>query len=276
MRFLFPVFTGVFIFIASSTCWGQDINSVGPANVALGGVKSIDPSNWAALTNVANLALQTELSAGISYQRKFQLSELSLRMATVNYPRKLGVLTGLVLQSGFEKSLLSRYAFSFSRSFGSKVSAGLQFNYLTHQIEGAELVDAFYSSIGILIQPTSSIHLAAFVQNPEQGTIRYYDSVFYLPSSFCLGIQWSADPHVLILVELEKESDRAPIYKTGVQFNFKNQLFLRTGLSAKPATFAFGGGFRYNFIVIDVAFANHAPLGLTSSFGLSFFIGNSK
>ena len=276
MKLLTTILLGASLFFNSSICCGQGVNIIGPQNMALGQIRSLDHSNWAALTNVANLALQERLSAGISYQRKFELSELSSRMATANYPNKFGVLTGLVLQSGFEKSLVSRYGLGYSRSFGGKVSAGLQFNYLTHQIEGAELADAFYSSVGIIIQPSSSIRMAAFVQNPEQSTIQHYETVYYLPSLFCLGVQWSADPHVLILVELEKEQERRPLYKSGVQFNFKDNLFVRTGISAKSVTYSFGGGFHYKLLVVDVGFVHHATLGLTSSFGLSFFIGKTK
>ncbi|MBI9062478.1 MAG: hypothetical protein JEZ14_10860 [Marinilabiliaceae bacterium] len=276
MKLLTSLLIGALFFFQTNVCCGQDVNIIGPQNMALGQIRSLDHSNWAVLTNVANLAFQKKISAGISYQRKFELAVLSSRIATVNFPNKFGVLTGLVLQSGSNESSISRYGLGYSRSFGPKVSAGIQFNYLAHQIEGAELADAFYASAGVVIKASSSIHLAAFVQNPEQGTIRHYETDYYLPSLFCIGVQWSADPHVLILAELEKELEYPPLYKSGVQFNFKDHVFVRTGISAKPVNFSFGGGFHYKSLVVDVGFVHHAILGLTSSFGLSFFIGSSK
>jgi len=263
-------------FFHINVCRGQDVNIIGPQNIALGQIRSIDHSSWAVLTNVANLAVRKKVSAGISYQRKFEIAALSSRMAAVSFPNKFGTLTGLVLQGGFEKSSISRYGLGYSRSFGGKVLAGMQFNYLTHQIEGAERADAFYASIGVVIQPTSSIHLAAFVQNPEQAAIRHYGTDYYLPSLFCLGVQWSADPHVLILAEVEKEQEYSPLYKSGIQFNFKDHVFVRTGISGKPVAYSFGGGFHYKWLAVDVGFVQHATLGLSSSLGLFFFIGNSK
>jgi len=276
MKLLASLLVGASFFFQTNVCCGQDVNIIGPQNMALGQIRSIDHSNWAVLTNGANLAFQKKISAGISYQRKFELAALSSRIAAVNYPNKFGALNGLVIQSGLEKSSVSRYGLGYSRSFGQKVAAGVQFNYLVHQIEGAELADAFYASAGVVIQPSPSIHLAAFVQNPEQGSIRHYETDYYLPSLFCIGVQWSADPHVLILVELEKEQGYPPLYKSGIQFNFKDHVFVRTGISAKPVNFSFGGGFHYKLLVVDVGFVHHTILGLTSSFGLSFFIGSSK
>lgn len=276
MKLLTSILIGASLFLRTYFCCGQDVHIIGPQNIALGQIRSLDHSNWAVLNNVANLAFQKKISAGISYQRKFELAALSSRIAVVNYPNKHGVLNGLVLQSGLENSSVSRYGLGYSRSFGGTVLAGMQFNYLTHQIEGAELADAFYVSVGVVMRPSSSIHLAAFVQNPEQSTIRHYETDYYLPSFFCLGVQWSADPHVMILAELEKELEHPPMYKSGIQLNFKDHLFVRTGISAKPVNFSFGGGFHYKLLVADVGFVQHAILGLTSSFGLSFFIGNSK
>jgi len=256
--------------------FSQTLNYSGPVSNSLGNVKVFDDSPWATLSNVATLVQQQSLSVGAAYQLRFNMNELSIRAATLVCPTKYGTVSGLLFQSGYSKSNYSRYALSYSRLFGEKVAAGLQFNYLNHQIEAADLVGGFYSSLGITVQTTSTLMVGVFIQNPEQAKLNYNETEYLMPSFFNVALRWSATSHFMVITEFEKQLEYAPVYKCAVQFNFKNKLFVRGGLKGNPVEFTFGGGFHIAGLAIDVGFSHHQQLGLSSGAGLAYSFHHKK
>ncbi len=264
----------VFIFFISLFSCGQlsaqSLDYSGPVSTSMGFVKVFDESPWASLSNTSNLAMLKGFSVGASYQMRFNMDELSSRAATLALPTALGTFGGLVFQSGYSKSSYSRYGFSYSRLFGDKVAAGLQFNYLTHQLESADRAHAFYSSLGLNFFISDNWGVGVYIQNPEQAKISYLDTDYALPTFFNAAIRWSPSEHFVFVTELEKQLEYDMIYKTGLQFNFKDRLFVRGGIKGKPIEFTFGGGFNLAGLSIDVGFAHHQQLGITSGAGLSY------
>lgn len=275
MKLLRSIVTGFPLILFSCIAWGQCVQCVGPQNNGLGQMRTIDHSTWAVLTNIANLARGNGIAAGLSYEQRFGLSTLGTRIAALNYSCKYGAFGGLMMQSGYKKSLINRYGISYSRTYRG-ISAGLQLNYLTHRTDGADVADAFYSSAGLLIGPFKSISMAVFIQNPEQSQMDYEYAAFHLSSLFCLGMRWSLDQHVIVLAELEKEFEYRPLYKAGIQFNFKKRLWAGLGMVGKPVALTFGGGVAYDFFRLDVGFNHHSLLGLTSSLGVTVKIQQKK
>lgn len=256
--------------------FSQSLDYSGPVSTSMAFVKVFDDSPWAGLANTSNLAMLKGFSVGASYQMRFNMDELSARAASLALPTRLGTFGGLVFQNGYSKSSYSRYGFSYSRLFGKKVSAGLQFNYLSHQIEGADRAGAFYSSLGLNFLISANWGVGVFIQNPEQASINYQVSDFALPTFFNTAVRWSPSAHFLLVIELEKQLEYEMVYKTGLQFNFKERLFVRGGVKGKPVELTFGGGFHLGGLSIDVGFAHHQQLGMTSGAGLSYSFHRKK
>jgi hypothetical protein len=248
----------------------QTIDYSGPVSSSLGYVKVFDNSHWAGLGNVANLAHQTNPSLGAAYQMRFNMSELSSRTGVFVLPSSFGTLSALIYQSGYSKSNYNRYGLSYSRTFGDNVAAGLQFNYLSHQVEGADRAGGFYSSLGIVYALSSSFDLGVFIQNPEQGTINYIDEAYSIPTYFNTGIRYRPSGSVTIMAELEKEQEQDIIFKSGIEFSFKDRLALRAGFTGQPIELTFGGGLNFSGLTIDFGFSHHPQLGLTSGVGLRY------
>lgn len=266
------LYPAALMLLLSFTVHSQMLDFSGPVSMAMASIKSFDQSSWSSLNNIANLANHQKISLSASYGRRFNMEELSSRAANAILPTKLGSFSGLILQSGYTKSNVSRYAFGYSRSFGNMVDAGLQFNFLTHQILASDRSDAFYSSLGVNMKMSQSTSLGVYIQNPEQNKISYANEEYELPTYFDIGLKWSAGSHFMFLLEFEKELNTSPVYKTAVQFNFKERLFIRSGVKSNPSEFTFGGGFCLASLIIDVGFSMHQQLGTTSSAGISYVI----
>ncbi|WP_439183085.1 hypothetical protein [Carboxylicivirga taeanensis] len=256
--------------------FSQTIDYSGPVAASMGFVKVFDDSPWASLNNVSNLATHKGLAVGASYQMRFNMKGLSSRAATIIVPGSFGTISGLVYQSGYEKSNYSRYAMSFSRQFGEKVSAGLQFNYLAHQIQGDDRADGLYSSLGLNFVISQQWGMGVYIQNPEQGKINYQETTYAVPTLFNAALRWRPFIDFQLMIELEKNLDADMIYKSGLQFNFKHKLFVRGGIKGKPVEMTFGGGIRLAGLSIDVGFAHHQQLGITSGAGLSYLFNRKN
>lgn len=256
--------------IFSCNTLAQTLDYSGPISSSLAYMKVFDDSPWAALSNAANLAYSENLATGIGYQMRFNMSELSSRTGVMVLPSSYGTFAGLIYQSGYSKSNYNRYALSYSRAFGNKISAGLQFNYLTHQIEGADRADAFYTSLGIGYYISESFELGVFIQNPEQSKMNYGGYDYSLLTYFNTAVKYTATDNVLIIAELEKEQEQTLVFKTGCQIDFNNRLAVRAGIKGQPLELTVGGGFKHSGLTIDVGFAHHPQLGLTSGAGLYY------
>ncbi|WP_430814124.1 hypothetical protein [Carboxylicivirga sp. RSCT41] len=254
----------------SSFLHAQSFDYAGPVSSALAFTKVFDSSSWACLSNVSNLAERKHLTVGVAYQMRFNIKELSSRAATLVAPSSYGTFSGLVFQSGYAKSNYSRYGLAYSRLFGDELKAGFQFNYVSHQIEAADRADAFYSSLGLNVDVSERFELGVFIQNPEQGSIRYHDDEYTLPSYFNTGIKYSVASHFMSVVEVEKQLEYDLVYKAALQLSFKNKLFVRGGVKGRPAELTVGGGFSGKGLMVDIGFAHHQQLGVTSGAGLSY------
>ncbi|WP_430811698.1 MULTISPECIES: hypothetical protein [unclassified Carboxylicivirga] len=242
----------------------------GPVNTALGHTRVFDESVWAGLNNVSNLAHHSHLSLGAGYQLRFNMTELSTRAAVLTWPTQYGVFSGLVLQSGYSKSNITRAGVSYSRLFGDFLAAGLQFNYLTHQVQGARSGNAVYTSAGLLFSITPNLDGGIFVHNPEQGKLNYGDERYALPTFFNAACRFQPSSRIMLVLEVEKDLDNDVAYKLGLQLGFLDRLFVRGGINAQPVEMTFGGGYELGGLSIDVGFAHHQQLGLTSGAGISY------
>lgn len=244
--------------------------------MALGFTKTLDDTPWAALNNVASLGISTQASVNMAYRRQFELQELSTRYFTACLPSKLGVFSGLCLQNGVSGNLFNRYALGYSKKLTPTLTAGFQFNYNTHQFTNCELAATLYSAMGIRYSATKRLNLAVFIQNPEQAKMSYGSETYLLPSFFNAGMQWMASSNVSILTEIEKENSQAPLLKMGVALTFIEVLKINCGLTNGLYQYTFGASYGYKNSRLDLGFAHHQILGLTSMAGLSYVFHKSQ
>nr|WP_321454304.1 hypothetical protein [uncultured Carboxylicivirga sp.] len=254
----------------------QELYYSGPLNSALADVKSLDQSIWAAFNNPSTLSNVHNFGLGASYQTRFNIKELSTRAVCGFWSGDMGAVSGIVLQSGYSKSLLNRYAVAYSRKFGASTSAFVQFNYISHQIELSENTNSFYSALGLHQKISSQIFLGILISNPEQATIKYGELAYNLPSNFIVGLLWTNNDWIKVFAEAEKELDNSPVFKGAVEFALNDFLLIRAGIKGEPVEFTFGSGFNWPRLNVDLGFRYHQQLGFTSSAGISYLFTKTE
>nr|WP_321406995.1 hypothetical protein [uncultured Carboxylicivirga sp.] len=190
--------------ITALNSFSQELSYTGPVNNALADVKTIDQSVWATFNNASSLASYTNPVIAVSFQNKFSIKELSTRAIAATFPIKFGVISAGVLQSGYSKSLVTRYGISYSRSFGSSTSAFFQYNYANHKIESSNRSDGYYSAFGLTQKITSEFYMGLLIANPEQAKMNYANLTIDIPSYFNVGIMWSNNDWIRVIAEAEK------------------------------------------------------------------------
>ncbi len=252
--------------------YAQDPSFIGPVSYSLANLRSLDHSPWAVFNNASLTTESRNYSGAIAYQNRFLIKELGARAIALNVPSNLGVFSGAVLQSGYSKSLLSRYGLSFSKSFGPQTAAFFQYNYISHHFEAADRSDGFYSAFGLHQKVSKAVELGVLIENAEQAKISMGQSTYAIPSIYCLGVQWNNGSWANVFAEVEKEMDYELVYKCAIELDVSDVVKLRCGVRGKPVELSFGAGFLISKLIVDAAFSYHRQLGLSSCLGLQYSI----
>jgi hypothetical protein len=247
----------------------QDFNFSGVPSLSLGHIRSVERNIFSPLSNPAGVTKLKTAGFAISYISPYTIKELSNRSVTATAPTKVGYFSLLFTQSGYSLSLLNRYGFSYARTFGKVVAASLQFNGLTHKIEGADTYGGFFTTIGLQFFPSEKVDLGFYIQNPEQSKISYPDQKELIPVLYVAGLNWHPLNYLSLMVEMEKDQQFDPQYRFGIELKPVDVLTLRGGVKGSPVELSFGAGTKWRFIVVDVGMSYHQQLGVTSGISLT-------
>ncbi len=265
------ILNGIFLSITTIAS-SQNYTYRGPVSTSLGSNSTTDDSPWAVFSNFSISCFSKQNSIGISCERRYNIEELNTRTLVGNFRTKYGQISASILQDGPGYNLFGKYNLAYSRLFGSKLAVGLQYNYLTHQIEGSELSKSAYSSVGFTYASSSSLTIGILIQNPELAKIKYGNSQFNIPSLFNIGIKWQAIEIFNLRAEVENSLHQHSIYKVGFETEFVKTLEVRLGINTSPQPYSIGAGYAYKKIHLAVSINLHSQLGVTSSGAISYLI----
>ena len=99
-----------------------------------------------------------------------------------------------------------------------------------------------------------------------------------MPTIFRIGLGYNFSDKVTLTIETEKDLDMKPVFKAGLEYNIIANLYLRTGISTTSPiySYAFGVGYKFKGISLDIAFNKDPVLDYKTSISMCINIGNSK
>lgn len=232
------------------------------------------PDHWATFHNQAALAELQSFSVGFYAQRKFSIKELNAGAISVVKPFKNVGTFGLSFYQFNNSNFFyqQRYGLTYARSFGDRVSAGIQFDaFNTFVRETGNQWDVL-AEAGLLFHISEKVDLAAHVFNPTNQQFASYQDEPY-PTVFRLGTGFDFSEKLTWLVEGEKPIEQDLSIKNGLEYHPGNNFHLRGGFATKPLKYHFGLGFDFNNFRIDIAFSIHQKLGFTPNLGTNYITG---
>ena len=225
---------------------------------------------WSVHHNQAGLGFVKKAGAGVYYENRFLLKELSLKGGAFAYPIKAGTFGLCVSSFGYANYSESKIGLAFGRSFGEKFSAGIQLDYLnTHIGENYGKRSALAGEIGVQAKPLKNLTIGAHIFNPTRAKQDDYNDE-RIPTIVRLGADYKFSDKVFVAIETEKDIDHKPVFKAGFEYIPTEVLYLRAGISTNPSQSSFGFGLKLKQFKLDIASSFHSVLGFTPQVGIVY------
>ena len=202
-------------------------------------------------------------SAAVSYENRFLLRELQSQSFAVVQPVNKGVLSLGGQFYGYESFRTNRFGAGYSMLLNENLSAGIQINYLNLRL------DPFYGvkhsvtgELGLLTKLGDDTFIGASVVNLGRARLSEFKDD-RLSTIIRLGASHQITKELLLLAEIEQEVTYSARLRSGLEYHPHDMVYIRAGVQGNPMNFAFGMGFKFNNVMLDVATQYDQILGLT-------------
>ncbi len=224
------------------------------------------PSLWSVYHNQGALAFLSQNYAGIYYENRFNFKEMSIKSLALAMNIKPGVIGFSASSFGFSQFSDNKFGLAYAMKLTDFLALGIQLDYVfIHQPSEYGNTGAIAGEIGMFANPFENFYLGAHIFNPWRAKISEYQDE-RLPTIFRIGAAYDFSKQVKYSLEIEKDLDMPSRFKSGIEYEPIENLKLRTGVAFSDKNFfpAFGIGYFYKNLTIDIAFENHPLLGMKS------------
>ena len=168
--------------------------------------------------------------------------------------------------------------FAYARKLMPKLSAGIQFEMRSSQFApyerlilfSSERKEFFTAEIGLQYKLLEKLLIGVHFSNPAKLEIKEDE---FLPRIIRAGATYFVSEKLLVHAELEKDFELPFVFKSGLEWELADELWLRIGFHNKPITFNLGTGYKFkNGLRIDFACYYQNGLDLVGS-GISSLSG---
>ncbi len=241
----------------------------GAGEAGMGSVCIMKTGFWPSFRNPALLAFNESLSAGFSYENRFNIRQLGTRTAALAIPSGKASLGALYSHFGYSEFSRSMSALACGLRIGEKMSAGIQLDYFMENCPGDyENHHTITFEAGLFFRPSENISAGIHLFNPLPDSWRKST----IPAAIRAGAGIELSRVLFAGAEAEISTGSVLIFRTGLEYEVKEKLLLRAGFSSEGTSFTFGLGYLFKQVKIDLGFASHEKLGITSSASLVFRI----
>jgi hypothetical protein len=219
---------------------------------------------WGISHNQAGMARQQNPAAGFYFENRFLAREMSLGAGAFLLPAASGVFGLSLTHFGYSQYNESKIGIAYARSFGENLSAGIQLSYLHASIgEGYGSAGNFAVEMGMIYEVLPGLNAGAHIFNPTKARIKseggYGEE--YIPVILRFGFSYTFSERVLLCLETEKDIERNPVFKAGIEYQLAEMFFVRTGIGSRPTQNSFGFGMHTGRFRIDLSGSFHHILG---------------
>jgi hypothetical protein len=243
--------------------------SAGAGEAGMGYVCVMKNSFWSSFHNQASLAYNTTVSLGFNYENRFSLKELGTRSAAIIIPAWRTSIGAVYSYFGYPDYRREMTGLSCGLKLSEKLAAGVQIDYFSEKTPGEyDNNQSVTFETGLIIIPSENIRIGVHLFNPVPNSLRKT----YLPARLRVGAGSDLSSTLFAGVEAEMSTRSKLIIRTGMEYEAAEKLWIRVGFSTDNNSFSFGLGYLTNIVRIDLGFATHEMLGVTSSASLIFKI----
>ncbi len=256
LTIIFSVVSGIYTAYCTNDNYPFGGRAAGMGNAA---VTLYDP--WAVSHNQAGLAQMENSAAGVYFENRFLVQELSLGAGAFILPTHSGVFGASFTYFGFELYNESKVGLAYARGFGERFSAGIQLNYHnTYIAEDYGNKGALTVEMGAIYHIVKGLSIGAHIFNPTRAKIAEFADE-RIPTIFRTGLSYEFSQKVMVVVETEKSINHDPVFKFGIEYHITEPFYIRGGIGTNPTSNSFGFGLELGKLKVDLASSFHHVLG---------------
>ena len=261
--------------LISSTCaTAQEWTSNAYGEALCGAVSCVTGSDAVGL-NPAGVAL-SDWSAGISYNDRFMMKELSQKSARITMPVLGGVFTPEYDYYGFSLFNTSRASLGYAKQLSKTICAGINLNYHNVHIDDSPTnANTMSGDVGVVCHPTKSLILGTYVRNISNSQYSGGDTI--LPSQIQVGAAYSIYGGHSICIDIDKNSLVSGITAhIGIVARIMDNAKIIAGVSTQPFTVGAGADFSFKGFQMQFSARRNQYLGWIPSVSVCWRRGADK
>ena len=241
----------------------------GAGEAGMGYVCIMNKGFWSSFHNQASLGTFNSVTAGFGYENSFGIRELGRSVLAMTYPAGKTTIGTIVSHFGYSDFSRVSTGLGCGMQLTEKLSAGVQIDYFSERSSGEYgNSNTVTFETGIIVNAGNDISFGIHLFNPLPRSVRKT----YLPAIIRAGAAKYLGEDLLAGVELEMRTGGTVVFKTGFEYETAERFWLRGGFSTANNSFSFGIGYLVKFVQLDLAFATHDKLGITSTASMIFKI----
>ncbi|MBL4652520.1 MAG: hypothetical protein JKY53_06595 [Flavobacteriales bacterium] len=243
---------------------------IGARSAGMGNSSVMLQDRWSIHHNQAGLAWIDEKSAGAYYESRYTISKLGLQGGALVLPTSAGTFGLSVSSFGYSLYNETKVGLAFAKKLSPIFSVGIQLDYFSIGIgDNYGRANIFSGEIGVMAILTDNLTVGAHLFNPSRASIAQYNNE-KMPTILRFGASYTFSEKVLMTAEMEKDIDQKPVFKSGLEYNISDPIFIRAGISSNPFVSSFGVGVRLKGFEFDIATSFHSVLGYTPQLSLGY------
>ncbi|GAB4139339.1 MAG: hypothetical protein Fur0041_14450 [Bacteroidia bacterium] len=231
---------------------------------------AVNSDVWGLQNNQAAIAGIKSFQAAMFYESRFLVNGLGMKAFASALPIKQGVFGLSVTSFGYNLYSENKAGIAYARTFGPKISAGVQINYQNTRIaENYGSASSATAELGILAEPVKNLKIGFHLFNPTRSKLSGNLSE-RIPTVMRLGALYSFSEKVFLTAEAEKDIDYKANFRGGIEYRPVPNFYLRAGAGSNPGLAAFGFGVVMKKLRLDVASSFHSVLGFSPAVSLQY------
>ena len=268
IRFLLIIFLQIPASLQSQTSASYfDIRGIG-----MGNIFSIQEHAGSAFSNPGGLSTDTKYSILSGYGIAPQLVGLN-RAGFAFITSIRNVFASLsAYKFGDELYGETQLGIGFSHKMGL-ARLGVKFNYHQINIETLGSTSGVSIDFGVVVELTPQLFIGATIFNLNQAKWSGQDREL-IPVTYRSGISYKPVKQLIIASEVEKNTDNAMVFKSGINYIIKTKFILRTGINTNPVFGTYGCGFNSGKLNIDYAIQSKRLFGPEHFLSLFYSFGS--
>ncbi len=208
--------------------------------------------------NPAGIGGLTGPSAGVYFEQRFMLRELTYGSAGAIYPWDEGnQALGLEIRTfGFDAFRQNQIGLAYSITLLDKISLGAKAKYanlniLDHGTAGVFLIDA-----GVHLQFSEELSAGFWGQNLNRAEISTtLGGVEQTPTVVSAGLTYRPTDEFLLTAEVLKEETNPLTFRGGLEYRIGSLIYTRLGVGSQPLLLTGGLGVHWEGLQLDFAYS---------------------